>query len=298
MKELSIIVPVYNIEKYIKECLESISKIKNINYEVLIINDGSKDNSQKIINDYCKTNIRAKSYIKTNGGLSSARNYGLERAIGEYIWFVDGDDIIEPDEFESFFKEAFKEKLDIGIANFSEFYTSNKIEINRIKKYQRLVNLPILNGKKFFQISDRKGLFSVTVWKNIYRKKFLVEEKIKFKDGIIFEDELFSRLTINRAQKVKYYDSYIYFYRQNRENSIMKTINKDKLLNYYKIAELLSKEFTKDKNVPSGLKKVPISLYTKTLKKVKIRDKKIEKIIFNIPGIFFYKLRKKLQILL
>ena len=77
--ELSIIVPVYNVEKYLEECLNSISRIKDINYEILIVNDGSPDNSQKIIDEFCKNNIRAKSFIKENGGISSARNYGLKK---------------------------------------------------------------------------------------------------------------------------------------------------------------------------------------------------------------------------
>ena len=92
--DLSIIVPVYNIQKYIGKCLESILKIRNIDYEVLVINDGSPDDSQKIIDEYCQKNSRVKSFIKENGGLSSARNYGMKKAQGEYIWFVDGDDLI------------------------------------------------------------------------------------------------------------------------------------------------------------------------------------------------------------
>ena len=110
--ELSIIVPVYNVEKYLEECLDSILKIKNINYEVLIINDGSPDNSQKIIDEYYKKDSRIKFFIKENGGLSSARNYGLERAQGEYIWFVDSDDLVVASEFEKFFIEAINSKKD------------------------------------------------------------------------------------------------------------------------------------------------------------------------------------------
>lgn len=294
--ELSIIIPVYNIEKYIGECVKSILKIKNINYEILVINDGSPDNSQKIIDEYCKKDNRIKSFIKENGGLSSARNYGLKKAQGEYIWFVDGDDLVVSSEFEKFFKKIKNLDLDIALANYNGFYDKSSIEIKRIEKFKELENLPVLIGKKYFDFSDNKNLFNVMVWKNIYRRNFLLEENISFEDRLIFEDELFSRIVINRAKRVKYFDYYIYLYRQNVEGSIMKNSN-TKLINYYKVSKLLTKEILNDEFVPNSLKKVPIALYVKTLKKLKKRDKELEKEIFKIKGLFFYKLRKKIQIL-
>ena len=295
--ELSIIVPVYNVEKYLKECLDSINEIRNIDYELIIINDGSPDNSQKIIEEFCKKNKRTKYYIKENGGLSSARNYGLEKAVGEYIWFVDGDDLVVASEFEKFYKKIEDKDLDIGIANYNEFFNGNKIEIKKIEKFQELDKIEILSGKRYFDLSDRKGLFGVTAWRSIYRREFLIKENIKFEEGLIFEDELFSRIAINRAKKVKYYDNYIYLYRQNVSGSIMNTDN-EKLINYYKVANLLTEEISRDKNVPISLKKVPISLYMKALKKIKIRDKQLEKKLFKMKGLFLYKLRKKIQILI
>ena len=294
--ELSIIVPVYNIEKYIGECIDSILKIKNINYEVLIVNDGSPDDSQKIIDEYCKKDDRIKSFIKENGGLSSARNYGLEKAQGDYIWFVDGDDLVVSSEFEKFFNGIKNLDLDVALANYNSFYDKSSIEIKRIEKFKELENLPVLIGKKYFDFSDNKNLFNVMVWKNIYRRNFLLEENISFEDRLIFEDELFSRIVINRAKRVKYFDYYIYLYRQNVEGSIMKNSN-TKLINYYKVSKLLTKEILNDEFVPNSLKKVPIALYVKTLKKLKKRDKELEKEIFKIKGLFFYKLRKKIQIL-
>ena len=294
--ELSIIIPVYNVEKYLEECLNSVLEIRDINYEVLVVNDGSLDNSQKIIDEYCKKNNRVKSFMKENGGASSARNYGLEKAQGEYIWFVDSDDLVVLSEFDKFFKEIKNLDLDVVLANYNSFYNKNDIKIKKIEKFKELENLPALTGKEYFDFSDNKNLFDILIWKNIYKRKFLLEEKIFFEERIIFEDELFSRITINRAKKVKYFDYYIYLYRQNVEGSVMQ--NSDaKLINYYKVSKLLTKEILNDKLVPNSLKKVPIALYVKTLKKLKIRDKELEKEIFKIKGLFFYKLRKKIQIL-
>lgn len=294
--ELSIIIPVYNVEKYIGNCLDSILRIKSINYEILIINDGSSDNSQKIIDEYCKKDSRIKSFIKENGGASSARNYGIGRAKGEYIWFIDSDDLINVEEFEKFYLEFRKYDLDIGIANYINFINKDRIEIKRESKFRELESLPVLTGKEYFDFSDKRNLFAITIWKNIYRREFLLEEGIFFEEGIIFEDELFSRITINRAERVKYFDYYIYFYRQDVTGSVMKNSDK-KLVNFYKVSKLLVEEILNDKFVPDSFKKVPISIYIKTLKKLKIRDKELEKEIFKIKGLFFYKLRKKIQII-
>lgn len=293
---LSIIVPVYNIQKYIGKCLESILKIRNIDYEVLVVNDGSPDDSQKIIDEYCQKNSRVKSFIKENGGLSSARNYGMKKAQGEYIWFVDGDDLIVASEFEKLFKKIEGLDLDVVLGNFINFFDENKIEVKKRENFKKLENLPILTGKEYFDFTDNENLFEVTVWRNIYKRKFLLEKNIFFEDGLIFEDELFSRIVINRAERVKYFDYYIYLYRQNVEGSIMKSANK-KLINYYKVSKLLTEEILNDKNTPVSLRKVPIALYVKTLKRLKTRDKELEKEIFKIKGLFLYKLRKKIQIL-
>ena len=294
--ELSIIIPVYNVEKYLEECLNSVLEIKDINYEVLIINDGSLDNSQKIIDEYCKKDDRIKSFVKENGGASSARNYGLKKAQGDYIWFVDGDDLVVSSEFEKFFRRAESSDLDVALANYNSFYNKSEIKITKIEKFKELNKLSVLTGKEYFDISDNKNLFDILIWKNIYKRKFLLEEKIFFEEGIIFEDELFSRITINRAKEVKYFDYYIYFYRQNVEGSVMQNSGA-KLINYYKVSKLLTEEILNDKLVPDSLKKVPIALYVKTLKKIKVRDRELEKEIFKIEGLFFYKLRKKIQIL-
>ena len=294
--DLSIIVPVYNIQKYIGKCLESILKIRNIDYEVLVINDGSPDDSQKIIDEYCQKNSRVKSFIKENGGLSSARNYGMKKAQGEYIWFVDGDDLIVASEFEKLFKKIEGLDLDVVLGNFINFFDENKIEIKKRENFKKLENLPILTGKEYFDFTDNENLFEVTVWRNIYKREFLLEKNIFFENGLIFEDELFSRIVINKAEKVKYFDYYIYLYRQNVEGSIMKSAN-TKLINYYKVSKLLTEEILNDKNTPVSLRKVPIALYVKTLKRLKKRDKELEKKIFKIKGLFFYKLRKRIQIL-
>ena len=92
--KVSVIVPVYNVEKYIKKCLNSLVNQTLDEVEIVVVNDGSPDNSQKIIDEYTKKYKNIKSYVKKNGGLSDARNYGIKKATGKYISFVDSDDYI------------------------------------------------------------------------------------------------------------------------------------------------------------------------------------------------------------
>ena len=293
-KELSIIVPIYNKENYIKDCIESVLLIKEINYELILIDDGSKDRSLDIVKKYEKRN-NVKILIKENGGASSARNLGIKNSTGKYLMFLDADDLINAEEFENFYKKGSKENVDIIFGNYNDF-NGNIQNIKKDKRMQEIEKLPTLNGKEYFKFLDKKGLYNMIICKNLYKKDFLIRENIWWKEGIIFEDEIFSYITLNRAKRVKYIDKYFYFYRKNSMNSVMKGMN-NKLKDYMKVSETLSEEFLKNDTVIC-MKKIPIIFYLRAVKKTKIRDKKIENKIFKLKGIFFYKLRKKIEILI
>lgn len=285
--ELSIIIPVYNVEKYLDECLNSISKIKDINYEILIINDGSPDNSQKIIEKFCKSNDRAKFFIKENGGLSSARNYGLERASGEYIWFVDSDDFINPDEFQKFYNKLDK-NLDILIGNFY-IYKNNNI----LKEQKLLENGKELSGKEL--LKEKEVIGKTYVWRNLYNREFLLNNGLNFKEGIVVEDQLFTIQCLLKAEKIKFIDNHIYYYRI-REGSITSSPNRELFAkSSYKICkELLILE--KEINNLHWVKQMMFSHYINYVKYSKKRDFELEKRLWNLKGMFFVKLEKKYKI--
>ena len=288
--ELSIIVPVYNVEKYLEECLNSISKIKDINYEILIINDGSPDNSQKIIEEFCRNNNKAKFFIKENGGISSARNYGLERAKGKYIWFVDSDDFINPDEFQNFYK-GLEDDLDILIGNY--FSLKNENLIRGTESYKENI---IFSGEKFLRESGKSILGRSYVVTNLYKKNFLEKNNLYFEKGIIMEDQLFTILCLLKAKKVKYLENYIYFYRIGREGSFTSTPNKELFAkSSYKICEELLKS-KKEINNLYWVKQMMFSHYTNYMKYFKKRDFELEKRLWNLKGMFLVKLEKKYKI--
>lgn len=288
--ELSIIIPVYNVEKYLEECLNSISKIKDINYEILIVNDGSPDNSQKIIEEFCRNNNKAKFFIKENGGISSARNYGLERAKGKYIWFVDSDDFINPDEFQNFYK-GLEDDLDILIGNY--FSLKNENLIRGTESYKENI---IFSGEKFLRENGKIIIGKGYVWRNLYCREFLMNNNLYFEKGIVLEDQLFTILCLLKAKKIKYLENYIYYYRIGREGSITSTPSKELFVkSSYKICEELLK-LEKEINNLYWIKQMIFSHYTNYMKYFKKRDFELEKRLWSLKGMFLVKLEKKYKI--
>lgn len=295
--ELSIIVPVYNVEKYLEECLDSILKIKNINYEVLVINDGSPDNSQKIIDEYCKKDSRIKSFIKENGGLSSARNYGIEKAQGEYIWFIDSDDLIIASEFEKFYKKA-KELKDIDIiyGNYNSFIDGNRNDIIKnsliIKELDKSIT-----GIEFLEILEKNLIRNCSVWKNLYKIEFIKKNNLYFEEGVIFEDYMYTILSLIKAKKIVFFDISFYLYREKRKGSIMTELgnSKEKILKAsYRMCEVLP-PILKNKNL-KVLNKELIKTYISYLNDVKIRDLELEKQLWELKTGIYFKLKEKFKI--
>ena len=177
MEKVSIIVPVYNSEKYLKKCLETLCNQTLKDIEIVMVNDGSTDNSEKIIKEKAKEDSRIKLYNKKNGGQASARNMGLAKATGEYVAFIDSDDYVELDFCEKTYDVA--KKNDTDIVCFDYFITE---EGNNI--YTK-----ILNSKKTGIISPKDYFFSGPGPCNkLYKREFLIGAKFKFPEGIILED--------------------------------------------------------------------------------------------------------------
>lgn len=211
--KLSIIVPVYGVEKYIDKCLDSLVKQSLKEIEIIVVNDGTKDNSQKIIDKYVKKYPeKIKSYIKENGGQGSARNYGLEKANGEYIGYVDSDDFIEKDMYKKLYNKAKEDNYDIvvcGNYNVSEDYKTKNID-TFINNYNTdLEN--IIFGK-------------MAVWNKIYKKEILVENKLKFKEKVWYEDLAFTLKAIINSNSFAFINEPLYDY-LIREGSTMNNSN-------------------------------------------------------------------------
>lgn len=222
MVKISIIVPVYNVEKYIDKCLNSLVNQTLKDIEIIVVNDGSPDESQKIIDKYTKKYSNVKSYIKKNGGISSTRNYGLKYANGEYIAFVDGDDYVDATMFEKLYNKAKKKSYDVVECNPRMVDDNGKL----IKDVHYTLSNDVTTVEEL-----KKYMINMytSVWNKIY-KKSLFNNGIKFKVGVWFEDVEFLYKLIPFVKSIGFVNENLYYYVQ-REGSITKTFD-DRLYCY------------------------------------------------------------------
>lgn len=219
MPKVSVIVPVYNVEKYIVKCLESLLNQTLEDIEIIVVNDGSPDNSQEIIDKYVlEYKDKIKSYIKPNGGLSDARNYGIEKATGEYIGFVDGDDFVDIRMFETMYNEAHKKKSDIVVCNLNYVYDYDIVPTSS-NVLEETTN-----------IKDVMLNIYPTAWNKIYKRTFINKHKLRFKKNVWYEDVEFIYRVLPYVNKISCVKNCFYQYVQ-REGAITKTYDK-RLYNY------------------------------------------------------------------
>lgn len=225
MKEtaISIIIPVYNVEKYLRECLDSIIQQGFQEYEIICVNDASPDNSEKILLEYAAQYAQIKVLNHSeNRGLSAARNTGLMSAGGKYVLFVDSDDMIAQGMLQDLYYTAEQQHTDMvgfDIVFLCEDRDYRNKFLNRIKS-QRIDG--VYSGKELFCKLAFEGHMKNAACQWFIKREFLKEYHIKFYEGILHEDELFSFLCFMNAQRVMYIEKDYYVYRQ-RNGSIMAT---------------------------------------------------------------------------
>ena len=221
MIKVSVIVPVYNVEKYIKRCLDSLVNQTLENIEIIVVNDGSPDNSQVIIDKYVKKYDNVKSYIKKNGGLSDARNYGLKYATGEYISFIDSDDYVDINMLEKMYNKAIEKDFDVVVCNL-QMVDDNQ---NYIQSVSSNIDRDVYGDK------IKKCMVNIypSAWNKLYKRK-LFENNVNFKKGIWYEDVEFLYRLFPYIQSIGVIKDELYFYVQ-RDGAITKTFDK-RLYNY------------------------------------------------------------------
>ena len=232
--KVSVIIPVYNVEKYIRQCLESIINQTLKDIEIIIVNDGTKDNSMKIAEEYL-SDKRIKIINKENGGLSSARNAGMREAQGKYIYFIDSDDFVDKEVLSTLYKNSENGKMDIVFSNFS--YYSDRTKKEKRAKFIFPFKENINKGYYYLYNGEE-----INVWNRLYKKEFLEKYNFKFIEGIIYEDQDFGFKTIMLAEKIKYVENYGYKYRIDREGSIMSSQKQEKSL---ESIQILKREMSK-----------------------------------------------------
>ncbi len=214
--KISIIVPIYNVEKYLERCILSIIKQTYQNIEIILVNDGSTDSSIEICKKYSKLDPRILLIDKENGGLSDARNVGLQVAKGDYVLFVDSDDYIELDSCEKFVGTIKKyDGVDLITSNAKVIYDDKTDFLT----HSNLATNEVVNGEKYFTHEIKHKKMSMAAVLNCYRLSFLKENDLYFEKGILHEDEEFTPRVFIKAQSVLHMNTYFYNY-VLRDNSI------------------------------------------------------------------------------
>lgn len=210
---VSIIVPVYNVDKYIHKCIKSLLNQTLRNIEIILVNDGSTDESGKICDEYSKIDNRIKVIHKINEGLSSARNAGIDIANGEYLGFVDSDDWVDETMYEKLYNNAIKFNASIAQCNILNTYT----EYINIDNSREMVN--IYSGMEVLEdLYNEKYVKTVVVWNKIYKRELF--NLLRFPKGKLHEDEFITYKLLHKSEKIVDISNIMYFYRQ-RSGSIM-----------------------------------------------------------------------------
>lgn len=219
MEKISIIMPVYNVEKYIKQSIESVINQTYNNLEIILVDDGSTDFSGEICDEYSKKDNRIKVIHTENRGLSCARNTGLDNATGKYIMFIDSDDFFEKNSCEVLYNEIENKKADYVIGNY--IHTTHEG-----KKWKNpLFNQKIYDNFKLSITDYKKSIFVMNsvVWNKIFKREFIEKNKLRFVPGAFAEDAIFSTYCYVHTNKSYYISDVVYNYRQNQVNKSIST---------------------------------------------------------------------------
>ncbi|MFZ4796183.1 MAG: glycosyltransferase [Bacteroidia bacterium] len=263
--KVSIIVPIYNVEKYLTRCMESILNQTLKDIEIILVDDGSPDSCPEICDEYARQDNRVKVKHKKNEGLGFARNSGLEIATGEYVVFVDSDDFVKTTMLEELYNEARLKKLDILFCNYYERNNEGNIkEVREVKLpeyytgqediFRFLLNM--IGAEPAFR-QDRK--YSMSVWHGIYLNEIIQQNKITFPSEreLISEDIFFQIKFLYKSKSIGYSSTCNYFYCEN-ETSLTKSYRNDRFEKY----KILHNEL---KNMlyemyPNKIKKITLSV--------------------------------------
>lgn len=234
----SIIIPVYNVESYLRECLDSVVAQTYPGWEAICVNDGSTDSSELILNEYAARDSRLKVITQPNGGLSAARNAGVDAAKGDYVFFLDSDDWLEKNALEVLSTNI--ENEDMLCFSGRRYFESDRAfhDADQLEPHSYVSGMDYYNDNALLT----RDFAFVCVVLRIYKREFLSRHSLRFKEGIFHEDNLFTPLVCYYAKKVRVIDECLYDYRV-RANSITTTGNIKRLRDLMEIANALASFF-------------------------------------------------------
>lgn len=229
MVDISIIVPIYNASKYLKKCLDSLVNQTKKELEFILINDGSTDDSESIIKSY--KDSRIKYFKRSNHGIGKTRNFGINKAVGKYIMFLDSDDYLEENACEELYKKIEKEKLDVVVCDFYRV-DSNSKEVEKIISFKNT------------SLKDNPNLLlniNLAPWNKIYRSALIKNNNIKFIEDLKYEDAPFVALSLLKSKKIGKVDKPLINYTIHEKSET--TVRDERIFDIIKIVDIIRSYF-------------------------------------------------------
>lgn len=242
----SIVIPVYNVEEYLQECVDSVITQKYEDYEIILVDDGSKDSSGKLCDIIAENNSKVKVFHQENAGLSEARNTGIKNAKGKYLILLDSDDRLSDNSLFNIHKEIVKSGYKDCIVNRIEllFEDTNEIEECNYFFEDDLNNFSIMQAYQSLQ--NKKGLY-LTAWLFVVKLDLIIEKDLNFYPGIYHEDEEWVPRLLSNINSLAFNNNLFYVYRLSRKGSITSTKNSKRMLDKIKITKLMENEYNNEK---------------------------------------------------
>lgn len=230
--DISIIIPAYNAEKYIDKCIESIINQTKKELEIIIINDGSTDNTEKIIKKY--SDKRINYYKNKNQGIGKTRNFGIKKSTGKYLMFIDSDDYIEKDTCELLFNKAEGDNLDLVICDFYREFENKLVE-------EKIINFKNTNLKDKPELLYKINL---SPWNKLYKSEMIKDNNIYFNEEFKYEDTPFVFMSLDKAKSIGKVNKYLnhYIIHDNSET----TVRDEKCFDIFEIINIV-RDYFKDK---------------------------------------------------
>lgn len=219
MEKISVIIPIYNVEKFLRQSVDSAINQTYKNLEIILVDDGTKDSCDKICDEYAKIDSRIRVIHQENGGLSAARNAGLDIATGKYVMFLDADDFLEPNSCEVLYNEIEKRQADFVVGNYIH------VTYDGIKWDNPLFDPSLYDNFKLSITDYSKSFFVMNsvVWNKIFRRDFIEKYHLRFIPRALAEDAIFSTFCYVHTDNSYFINDVVYNYRQNQENVSIST---------------------------------------------------------------------------
>lgn len=239
---ISIIVPCYNAEKYVEACINSVLIQNYENWECIVINDGSKDNTLELLKVFESKDNRIRVFTQENLGLSATRNRGIDNSNGEFLFFLDSDDILSNDAIETLVSSVENNDIVTGITVTSKINGENIYKVSQLYPPSE-GNITFTNNQFEVLTKAMESALTPVAQNRLYKKEFIDKNDLRFKNGILHEDELWFFETMLLARNVKFINHETYFYRIDNQDSITKNVSDFNLESYIRILEHIFEKY-------------------------------------------------------